>query len=106
MQNDVTPGGSRRPQDDSAAAAADNDTSHEISSVSNEEQPANGQPSVSEQKIEQEFGPPPMTSPAKTTKPPLHKRPKHWFQQLSTSRKIVYGLLLLLAIAVGVFVWQ
>lgn len=73
--------------------------------------PANERPvddTIDEAKLEAEFGPPPdspNSDPPATHRPP-HKRFWVWLAGLSPARKIIYGLLIVLIIVVGWFVWH
>jgi hypothetical protein len=115
MQDDVKPGWAKKPKSKTVsetAATPDNDptttsgddiddtVSSDNAETVVDQTPGADDAIVDEKKLEEEYGPPPATTPMEEPmKQPIHKRSWSWLTGLSKKRKIIYGSLLVIAIA-------
>lgn len=110
MPDDVTPPGKNQgSQDDPLNTKLDDDSADIIVDTPDKPEKATSSPvkDVDQQKIEDEFGPPPATTSNNdpldsdvADKPKMHKNLWAWIVGLSTTQKIVYGTLLAVALIV------
>jgi hypothetical protein len=111
MQDDLKPGWATKPKPSVANGAAEPadplDTqigSSDTDIIVDEPETVAAAPEaegVDEKKLEEEYGPVPKSDiPEEPTKPPLHKRPGAWLTGLSKQRKIIYGAVLVLVLAI------
>lgn len=102
MQDDLKPSWAKKSQ-----ASTTDEVPEDLSTDQLETSPQAATPdtgsdnTVDEKKLEEEFGPPPDNNlPEEPVKQPIHKRPWAWMKRLSTKRKIIYSLLLLIVLGI------